>query len=82
MGSSNSFPRVNDLTQSLKKTKTDDDINASDNPKNNTSKLFAIGCGFGKDDNPKQSITKKLHCIDNKSSARNFGEDAAFIGDF
>jgi protein phosphatase PTC7 len=42
------------------------------------SKLYTIGCGFSKDDNPQIRISAE-HCIDDKIGSRNFGEDAAFI---
>lgn len=42
------------------------------------SKLYTIGCGFSKDDNPQIRISTE-HCIDETIGSRNFGEDAAFV---
>jgi len=45
------------------------------------SRLFTVGCGFSKDDNPKIQLESNIssYCITEDSASRNFGEDAAFI---
>ena len=56
-------------------------ISAHQNKQNlkNLAKLFSIGCGFSKDDDPKLEIQAERHCIAANARTRNFGEDAAFI---
>lgn len=47
--------------------------------KSTGNRLYTVGCGFSKDDNPNKAVEGPEYCINFQSEARNFGEDAAFI---